>query len=84
MSQQFKPPRKVLSDITDKTQTIHGSTESTEEDMSQETLEAIAIEDMVRNETQNWLAFHGPKLFALEASKFNAQEAKKKNLRSIR
>lgn len=84
MSNQFKPPRKVLSDITDKTQTINGSTESTEEDMSNETLEAIAIEDMVRNECQNWLAFHGSKLFSLEASKFNSQEAKRKNLRSAR
>jgi len=39
---------------------------------------------LVREEAQAWLAAHGAKLFALEASKFNAIEAKKKNIRGNR
>jgi hypothetical protein len=39
---------------------------------------------LVREETQNWLATHGAKLFALEASKFFATQEKKKNLRGFR
>lgn len=34
-------------------------------------------EDIIRWTTERWLAIHGPKLFALEASKFNAQQLKK-------
>lgn len=41
-------------------------------------------ESIVRTEIRTWLDTHGSKLFALEASKFNAQAAKKKNLRSVR
>lgn len=59
---------------------VDSSTSSTEEvDVDQEEWEML-----VKEETRYWLATHGPKLFALEASKFNANEAKKKNLRSIR
>jgi len=42
------------------------------------------IEEITREEDKEWLAIHGPKLFNLEASKFNSQEAKRKNLRGIR
>lgn len=56
------------------------SCSSTEEvDGNQEEWEAL-----VREETKNWLDLHGAKLFALEASKFNAAEAKRKNVRSAR
>lgn len=41
-------------------------------------------ETLVREQTQNWLATHGSKLFALEASKFFATQEKKKNLRGHR
>jgi len=82
MSQQFKPPRKVLAEVTNVVPS-NSSTSSTE-DMSTEALEARAVEDMVRGEVQNWLDTHGAKLFALEASKFNAQEARRRNIRSNR
>lgn len=36
-------------------------------------------EEIIRWTTERWLAIHGPKLFALEASKFNAQQAKKES-----
>lgn len=41
-------------------------------------------EELVKEQTANWLATHGTKLFALEASKFLAAQEKKKNLRSYR
>lgn len=64
----FKHPRKAQ--VMD---TIDSSTSSTEE------LDAIMdqdTEDFIIQETQDWLAQHGPKLFALETSKFLAAEAK--------
>jgi len=72
---------KVLRDtLKQNAMSITSSTSSTEElDHNLEEWEAL-----VRQETKEWLALHGPKLFALEASKFHAQEAKKKNLRSNR
>jgi len=78
MSTPFKTPRP-LSDITN-AQIISGSTSSTEEmDSDRE-----QIEELVREQTSLWLATHGPKLFALEASKFNAQEKRRINVRSQR
>lgn len=75
--------QKVLADATGKFINIDesfeesGSTSETEI-MDEET------ELIIRDGVQNWLAIHGPKLFALEASKYLATEAKKKNLRSNR
>lgn len=60
---------------------ISGSTSSTEE------MDADAYNEwelIVREETREWLDLHGAKLFALEASKYFAAEAKKKNLRGLR
>lgn len=86
MSQKPFPHPRVLADVTDKSSnnrmecTISSGTSSTEEiEVDNQEWELL-----VREETQMWLATHGPKLFALEASKFNAQEAKKKNLRGNR
>lgn len=76
--------QKPLKDITSKTQDAEvvmcsESFSSTEEMDTQDD-----IEKLCREEIQTWLGLHGPKLFALEASKFNAQEAKRKNIRGIR
>jgi len=67
-SKPFKKPRKME---------ISSDTSDTEE---VDTL----IEELTREEIKDWLAVHGSKLFNLEASKFNSQEAKRKNLRSVR
>lgn len=68
-SAQFKTPRKM--------EISSDSTSSTEE-------VDFAMEEIIRSETKEWLSLHGPKLFTLEASKFNAQQASRKNLRGIR
>lgn len=60
-----------------------GSTSTTEE-IDMESAMDPAIEDCVRDETQKWLALHGPKLFALESSKYLAAESKRKNIRGYR
>lgn len=39
-------------------------------------------EFIVREETKEWLAMHGAKLFALESSKFLATESKRKALKT--
>lgn len=67
-------------DFEKETTIISGSTSSTEEMETQDEL----WEELVREEVKDWLAMHGAKLFALEASKHLATEAKKKNLRSVR
>ena len=41
--------------------------------------EQALIEAVVRDETQSWLALHGSKLFALESSKFMANELKRES-----
>lgn len=50
--------------------------------------ESVSMEDdweqVVRIEVNQWLAQHGPKLFALETSKHLAREAKRNNLRQLR
>lgn len=82
----FKPPRQ-LKDVTNTQPMLVSSssesTSSTEEYMQAETFEP-GIESLVRDEVQLWLASHGSKLFALEASKFMAAESKRKNVRGIR
>jgi len=74
-------PKKVRrdGDFEKETTIISGSTSSTEEMDAQDEWEFI-----VREETKEWLAMHGSKLFALESSKYFAAEAKKKNLRGLR
>lgn len=42
------------------------------------------MDDLIKEETQNWLALHGPKLFALECSKFLSRERKRQDLRKLR
>jgi len=68
----FKKPRKTAD-----MEISSDSTSSTDEVDN-------LIEELTREEVKEWLAIHGPKLFSLEASKFNSQEAKRKNLRSVR
>lgn len=68
-TKSFKPPRKSLKAI-EEIDTDTSSTEELDAIMDQDT------EDFIIQETQNWLAQHGPKLFALETSKFLAAEAK--------
>jgi len=66
---EFKKPRKME---------ISSGTSSTEEEVDD------IMEEIIREETKEWLSLHAPKLFALEVSKYCALEAKKKNLRSVR
>ncbi len=73
-----------LNDITRRSQPQHISSTSSTEEMDSVDMQKEEYEFIVRTETKEWLALHGPKLFALETSKFLAQEAKKKNLRSNR
>lgn len=42
------------------------------------------LEEHIRCEVQSWLAQHGAKLFALEASKWMTQEKRKKDIASRR
>lgn len=68
-------------DFEKETTIISGSTSSTEE------MDVAGYDEwelIVREETKEWLDLHGAKLFALEASKYFAAEAKKKNLRGLR
>jgi len=87
----FNPPRKVtpLADVTDKAKSALPTKMDVSINSCSESTEEISVDNqewelLVREETQQWLATHGAKLFALEASKFNALEAKKKNLRGNR
>lgn len=75
----FKAPRKLATVI----KSDESSTSSTEELMLEEGMDDD-FEFIVQREVKDWLAAHGPKLFGLEASKFNAQEAKKRVLKTIR
>lgn len=63
---------------------VSDSTTTTEEDMSEEELPPRKPEGVIREETQKWLAMHGPKLYALEASKHFAIQERKRNLRTIK
>lgn len=77
--------RRVLEEIQpSQSQVWEVDSGSSTEEMDHSGLGQDEWEDLVREEAQSWLAAHGAKLFALEASKFNAQEAKRKNIRSIR
>lgn len=58
---------------------VHSSGSTSETEVLDEEWESL-----VKDTTADWLAIHGAKLFALEASKFLAQEARKKDLRSKR
>lgn len=85
-TQPFKAPRPSQGkpkEITNVLRLDSSDSTSTTEDMQEEQLDA-GIESLVRDEIQLWLSSHGSKLFALEASKFNAAEAKRKNLRGHR
>lgn len=79
----------MLKDVTQKVRSkknidmFSSSTSSTEEFMQADGMDPD-IEACVRDEVKIWLATHGSKLFALEASKFNAAEAKRKNIRGHR
>jgi len=87
-TQQFKPPRQNVSRVLrekfdNRIKLSSSSTSSTEEIMSAEGMDSD-IEQCLREETQLWLSTHGPKLFALESSKFLAAESKRKNIRGNR
>jgi len=73
----FKAPRKTRKAIQ------VSSTSSTEEDMSQDGMDAL-YEGLIREEAKEWISTFGPKLFALETSKFLTQEARRKDLKSRR
>lgn len=73
-----------LHDITRRSQPVHSSSTSSTEEMEADAYAREEFELIVSTETKDWLALHGVKLFALEASKYLAAEAKKKNLRSVR
>lgn len=83
--QQLSAPpskkRKVLSDATNTIQNVSTEEESSSQSMDQDHKD---WEDHIKQGVEEWLAMHGPKLFALEASKFLAKEQRKKDLRSIR
>jgi len=72
----FKPPRKVRKAISI-------SSSSTEEDMQEDAMDALE-ESIFREEARDWLSTYGSKLYAVETAKFNAQEARRKNLKSVR
>lgn len=60
---------------------------STTEEMSSEDhsdLENELIAESIRLETKNWLDLHGSKLYALEFSKYLAQERKREALKKKR
>jgi len=73
----FKPPRKTRKAIQ------ISSTSSTEEDMLEDGMDALE-EEIFRSEARDWLSTYGSKLYAVETAKFNAQEARRKNLKSVR
>lgn len=77
MNNQFRPPRKVdaKEKESQKFTTIDDSCSSTE-DLNEDSYDT-EIEGLIREEAQLWLATHGPKLFALESSKFYATEVKR-------
>lgn len=86
-SQAFKPPlqkkEKVLQEKHVQPTYIKDSASSTEEIMSADGMDSD-IEYLIKEEAQLWLATHGPKLFALEASKYLAAESKRKNIKGKR
>jgi len=65
-------------DFEKETTIISGSTSETEEMGDDD------WEQLIKEEIKDWLDLHGAKLFGLEASKYLAAEAKKKNLRGLR
>jgi len=69
----------------------HSSATTTEEYSDDEEMVDIDLdgkreieEELVREIVREWLALHGRNLFALEASKFLANEGKRKKLKKIR
>lgn len=84
----FTPPRKVsvLKEKfpnSDRIEIEDSGSCSTTEDMQEDEMDSVT-EELIRDEAQNWLAIHGPKLFALESSKFLVAEAKRKTVRGNR
>jgi len=73
----FKPPAKTRKAIE------VSSASTTEEDMSEDGMDAL-YESIIREEAKEWLSTFGPKLFALESTKFLTQEARRKDLKSRR
>jgi len=73
----FKPPRKQRKAIQ------ISSASSTEETMSEDGMDAL-YESIAREEIKEWISSYGPKLFALESTKFLTQEARRKDLKSRR
>lgn len=86
-SNPFKSPRKtekkkdetpvMALDVSSTSQSSEMSTVSSETDRP-------ALEDVVREEVQEWLAIHGSKLFALETSKYLATAHKRQSLTTAR
>jgi len=68
---------QALMDITN----VMDSDESSE---TSTTEEVDSIESIIKDTTASWLAIHGAKLFGLETSKFLAQEARRKDVKSKR
>lgn len=56
--------------------------ESSDESVTEVDANFEEWECIVREETKEWLAMHGAKLFALESSKFMATEQKRKALKT--
>lgn len=73
-----------LHDITSKFKTPRQTMDIESSEDSDTEIVDVEMEEVIRDETKAWLSLHGPKLFGLEASKFNAQEAKRKNIRGVR
>lgn len=77
----FKPPRKVeKKDEAIMALDVNTPSQSTEDSTQSSASDHPALEDVVREEVQEWLALHASKLFALETSKYLATQSKRKSL----
>lgn len=76
--------QQALKERNAKDAELIGSSTSSTDEVGTELAMDEDMEEIIRDETRNWLAEYGAKFFSIETAKFNATEARRRNLKSHR